>query len=557
MGRGRRSRRFGIGTTERHGGGGGAGLLPLVRPTSPTPAAHRRLHSSSSSSSSASCSCWYCDFKIYALNEPLLHLGRRYSRHFRLWFSIGVGFAVASLLGIALGLLYELARSLHVLHCKVELSSLLFGFSPMVSDMTVSLADAGYIFLSTLISVSCHEFGHAVAAASEGIQAEYVAIFVAVLFPGALVAFDYELLQAVPKFSALRIYCAGIWHNAVICAICGLTLLLLPWILLPMYIHGENPMVLDVPNSSPLYGYLSPHDMILSVDGIPIHSPQEWVDLTALIDGVAFPESNYTKQNRDVREGNGEKGYCVPNVLIEGSEKIQLVDNISTCPYDFSSFTRTPCSETSLLYDHPGDSAAIRRDRTYCLNSQEIVKLKKCGTGWLKAVTNGSSCICSEDESCLAPIHDPGSTWIEISYASPYSKECLQSIRKLDPSSQTSLSTEPNCSGSFVYVGDLISLAQSVWLTAYQPRWAFGIGTYLPHVLEKIVTCTFHVSLMLAIVNGLPVFLLDGESILEAGLCYSGLLRPRERERVLRVILWTGTVMSIIALLRMVHTAFL
>lgn len=151
-----------------------------------------------------------------------------------------------------------------------------------------------------------------------------------------------------------------------------------------------------MPNSSPLYGYLSPHDVILSVDGIPIHSPQEWVDLTALIDGVAFPESNYTKQNRDVREGNGEKGYCVPNVLIEGSEKIQLVDNISTCPYDFSSFTRTPCSETSLLYDHPGDSAAIRRDHAYCLNSQEIVKLKKCGTGWLKAVTNGSSCICSE-----------------------------------------------------------------------------------------------------------------------------------------------------------------
>lgn len=51
---------------------------------------------------------------------------------------------------------------------------------------------------------------------SEGIQVEYVAIFVAVLFPGALVAFDYELLQAVPKFSALRIYCAGIWHNAVV-----------------------------------------------------------------------------------------------------------------------------------------------------------------------------------------------------------------------------------------------------------------------------------------------------------------------------------------------------
>lgn len=168
MGRGSRSRRFGIGSTARHAAAAaGGGSLPLVRPTSPASPAHRRLRNGGGGnySAAASCSCWYCDFKIYALNEPLLRLGRRYSRFFRVWFSVGVGFALASLLGIALGLLYELAQSLRVLHCNVELSSLLFGFSPMVSDLTISLADAGYIFLSTLISVSGHEFGHAVAAA--------------------------------------------------------------------------------------------------------------------------------------------------------------------------------------------------------------------------------------------------------------------------------------------------------------------------------------------------------------------------------------------------------
>lgn len=51
---------------------------------------------------------------------------------------------------------------------------------------------------------------------SEGIQIEYIAIFIAVLFPGALVAFNYEVLQALPAFTALRVYCAGIWHNAVV-----------------------------------------------------------------------------------------------------------------------------------------------------------------------------------------------------------------------------------------------------------------------------------------------------------------------------------------------------
>lgn len=51
---------------------------------------------------------------------------------------------------------------------------------------------------------------------SEGMQMEYIAVFIAGLFPGALVAFDSELLQALPQFTALRVYCAGVWHNAVV-----------------------------------------------------------------------------------------------------------------------------------------------------------------------------------------------------------------------------------------------------------------------------------------------------------------------------------------------------
>lgn len=51
---------------------------------------------------------------------------------------------------------------------------------------------------------------------SEGIHMEYVAVFVAFVFPGALVAFNDDIMQALPCFTALRVYCAGIWHNAVV-----------------------------------------------------------------------------------------------------------------------------------------------------------------------------------------------------------------------------------------------------------------------------------------------------------------------------------------------------
>ncbi|MCL7037579.1 hypothetical protein MKW94_021710, partial [Papaver nudicaule] len=77
---------------------------------------------------------------------------------------------------------------------------------------------------------------------SEGVHIEYIAIFLATLFPGALVAFNYEILQSLPQVAVLRIYCAGIWHNAVFCAVCALALFLLPSVLYPFYIHGENPM---------------------------------------------------------------------------------------------------------------------------------------------------------------------------------------------------------------------------------------------------------------------------------------------------------------------------
>lgn len=51
---------------------------------------------------------------------------------------------------------------------------------------------------------------------SEGVQIEYIALFFALVFPGALVAFNDASLQLLPGVASLRIYCAGIWHNAAV-----------------------------------------------------------------------------------------------------------------------------------------------------------------------------------------------------------------------------------------------------------------------------------------------------------------------------------------------------
>lgn len=107
--------------------------------------------------------------------------------------------------------------------------------------------------------------------------------------------------------------------------------------------------------------------------------------------------------------------------------------------------------------------------------------------------------------SCVSPIQIPGMIWIEVTYSSPYSLECLQLGKKLFSDSGASEFEESNCGGSFVFVGDIISMASSVQLTAYRPRWASNFGSYLPNVLERLLMCTFHVSLTLVFLNSLPV----------------------------------------------------
>lgn len=77
-------------------------------------------------------SCCYCDLKISMFNEPIFRLGRRFSGVMKIWFSIGLGFGVASLLLVTIFLLLQF----HSNPLSNRLASSIFGFSPsMVSSL--------------------------------------------------------------------------------------------------------------------------------------------------------------------------------------------------------------------------------------------------------------------------------------------------------------------------------------------------------------------------------------------------------------------------------------
>lgn len=94
--------------------------------------------------------------------------------------------------------------------------------------------------------------------------------------------------------------------------------------------------------------------------------------------------------------------------------------------------------------------------------------------------------------------------WVEIAYSSP-SRECLSHEQNRFQFSKTSGVKATNCGGTFIFVGDVVSMAHSIKLTSYQPRWGPQIVAYFPSILERILIWTFHTSLALALFNALPV----------------------------------------------------
>ncbi|KAI3996996.1 hypothetical protein MKX01_021272 [Papaver californicum] len=533
-GGGRRVRRFGRGNTP----------LPLLSSVNQ----HRQCLSHT-------ITCWYCDYKISAFNGFLFSFGRKHSRFLRIWFSMGITFSFAALLVATLVLLWNSTSIVRLYNGNVDISNdLVFGFFSLpplsvlkVPGLGMSLSDGGYIIFSTLISVAVHEFGHAISAASEGVHIEYIAIFLATLFPGALVAFNYEILQSLPKFAVLRIYCAGIWHNAVFCAVCALALLLLPSVLYPFYSHGENPMVLDVTSMSPLSGYLSPGDVVISVDGLKVHSPQDWMDVIVLINDQGLQGFHLYKDSANLQKADKRKGYCISSSWVQDNENAQVVDHQSTCADDLTLLSTIPCFNMSVLEGRSSEDGQGKESNA-CLRAKDIVHLKKCGNGWPATEMNISRCECSQDEKCMGPVLSPGLTWIQISYSRPYLAECLSPWINSSADFVSLDSGETNCGGTFVFFGDALPMANSIKLTAYRPRSTFNLGLSLPNRLERMITCTFHVSLALALLNSLPVYYLDGESILEVIFGYITVLNSRRSRQVLKICLLGGTLLLVLAM---------
>lgn len=87
----------------------------------------RRDHLAGGENMENEASCCYCDLKISNFNEPIFRFGRRFSGVMKIWFSIGLGFGVASLCLVTIFLLLQFHPNPLF---STRLTSAVFGFSP-------------------------------------------------------------------------------------------------------------------------------------------------------------------------------------------------------------------------------------------------------------------------------------------------------------------------------------------------------------------------------------------------------------------------------------------
>lgn len=137
---------------------------------------------------------------------------------------------------------------------------------------------------------------------------------------------------------------------------------------------------------SPMSGYLSRYDVILSLDEFRVYTAEEWKQKIAVL-------ANQTPNGIE----HVQKSYCVPRSLIEKSIHVPFTGDDTYCPSELFAFAPITCPDMSK-FDDGGNKTNHQNtgESIHCLNAKDVIKLKKCAYDTVQASKNNSGCLCSE-----------------------------------------------------------------------------------------------------------------------------------------------------------------
>lgn len=143
---------------------------------------------------------------------------------------------------------------------------------------------------------------------------------------------------------------------------------------------------------SPLSGYLSAHDIILSLDEFHIHTAEEWKQIITVLTG----KTQLLTSGQSTEIANVQKSYCIPDSVIEKNIQIQFEGYQTYCPNELVAFAPSTCLDVSK-YNDDGNKFNLKKiEVIHCLNAKDVVKNRKCAYNSVQASRNSSACVCSE-----------------------------------------------------------------------------------------------------------------------------------------------------------------
>eukprot|EP00884_Botryococcus_braunii_P021430 jgi/Botrbrau1/7971/Bobra.9_2s0122.1 len=488
-------------------------------------------------------------------NRPIYNYGRHYQTLLRQWFSAGAWMAAMLALSSCMVLFQEL-RKIAAWTSQMwegqdgrgeglQMAGAPNGLSLAIPGVTIPWSHGLYLWLAAILSISVHEVGHAVAAAAEGVGLHYMAVFVLVFLPGALVALDIDTLNLLSPSRKLRVVCGGVWHNVVLSGGCWLLALLLPFLLWPAYSSGHGAVLRGVAAEGPLAGHLAPRDVVTGINSCPVLSAADLVACLSppsrsggarggkvgTLGGAGTVSSTISSSSSSSSSSNSplteeafmklmarpslQSGYCVPLQALRDSPAC-LADGISSS-----------CGEAQLCFHELGVDGRLEGGGSplgRCLEGRAAVGYAAC---------DGQALLCPPSSLCLQPALPHGESLFKVCFqpgpehkglGHARARPGLRRRQVLSASDDGPLVKEKSGAEAHVLCGEYVlflgsegALLRALELTDYLPKFFF-VPLWLPHFLELFLAYTFSVSAAIALVNMAPVYHLDGDAALEAAL---------------------------------------
>lgn len=423
-----------------------------------------------------------------AFNRLFAYCSRLNPHGLYLWFNSGVVFGVVAMVGSVVLLARTLQQTLAQMTSDDPRMAGQQALQVVVPGVNLPTSQLLYFFSALLLSGVIHELGHAVAALREQVRVNGFGVFVFVVYPGAFVDLFTTHLTLISPAQQLRIFCAGVWHNFVLCLAALGFLFLLPILLFPVYSTGGGALVTEVVQGSPADGPrgLSVGDLVTGLEECGVRGVEDWAGCLSRL--AISPQT----------------GYCIPTASLQPSwahgRAYKRLDGTLDC-----------CSNSSLTdlcfsYTSPRD-----KEREYA-----CMPVRKMVTG---------TPVCQRDSDCLAK-EQAGTTMC----VTPSLENQTRFIRVTHPPDTHML-----------FVGYPPHLQYSVSLTNFVPRFTF-LHLDLPVFLETFCKYVVSLSGALAVVNSVPCFALDGQwmlnALLEATLV--SVVTDRQRRELIGFFLLLG-----------------